>query len=73
MRNILVFNLKQVAGSENDLRTIALWTAQVPQKPRLRQFCSTEDFVYQYDLAFGDFLRTCRSISLNGKGSGEHN
>ena len=73
MRNIFGADLKQVAGSENDLRTLAQRAAQAPEKPRLHQCCGTEDFLYQNNLAFRDFLRTLPLDLTYEEGPGEHN
>ncbi len=72
MRNIFGPTLKDVADSENDLRTLARRAGAAAQKPRLFQCCGTEDFLYQNNLAFRDFLRTLPLDLTYEEGPGEH-
>ena len=73
MRNIFGADLKKVADSQDDLRTLARRAAAAPQKPRLHQCCGTEDFLYQNNLEFRDFLRGLPLDLTYEEGPGEHN
>lgn len=72
MRNIFGADLKQVADSQNDLRTLARSAAKAAEKPRLYQCCGTEDFLYQNNLSFRDFLRSLPLDLAYEEGPGEH-
>ncbi|PKN95339.1 MAG: esterase [Chloroflexi bacterium HGW-Chloroflexi-6] len=72
MRNIFGADLKQVADSQNDLRTLARSAAKAAEKPRLYQCCGTEDFLYQNNLSFRDFLRGLPLDLTYEEGPGEH-
>lgn len=50
-------DLDQFPGSEHDLFTLAEKVAQSKVKPRLYQFCGTEDFLYADNIRFRDFVR----------------
>jgi len=73
MRNIFGADLKKVADSENDLRTLARRAAQAPEKPRLYQCCGTEDFLYQNNQEFRKFLGSLPLDLTYEEGPGEHN
>lgn len=72
MRNIFGPNLKKVADGPYDLRTLARQAANAPEKPRLYQCCGTEDFLYQSNLSFRDFLRGLPLDLTYEEGPGEH-
>lgn len=72
MRNIFGDNLQEVADSKNDLRTLAQRASTAPHKPRLYQCCGTEDFLYQNNLAFRNFLRTLPFDLTYEEGPGAH-
>jgi len=72
MRNIFGADLKQVADSQNDLRMLARSAAKAAEKPRLYQCCGTEDFLYQNNLGFRDFLRNLPLDLTYEEGPGEH-
>lgn len=72
MRNIFGPGLKKVADGPEDLRTLARQAAQSPQKPRLYQCCGTEDFLYQDNLSFRDFVRSLPLDLTYEEGPGEH-
>lgn len=72
MRNIFGADLKSVADSDNDLRTLARKAAQAEEKPRLFQCCGTEDFLYQNNVSFRDFLGTLPLDLTYEEGPGEH-
>lgn len=56
MRNIFG-DLDKVAGSPHDLFSLAQKVSQSSTKPRLYQYCGTEDFLYQDNLCLRDFIR----------------
>jgi putative tributyrin esterase len=56
MRNIFG-DLDKVSGSSHDLFTLAQKLSSSAIKPRLFQYCGTEDFLYQDNLRFRDFIR----------------
>lgn len=72
MRNIFGPNLKTLADGPEDLRTLARQAAQAGQKPRLYQCCGTEDFLYQNNLSFRDFVRSLPLDLTYEEGPGEH-
>jgi putative tributyrin esterase len=72
MRNIFGPGLKKVADGPEDLRTLARQAAKAPEKPRLYQCCGTEDFLYQDNLSFRDFLRGLPLDLTYEEGPGEH-
>ncbi len=72
MRNVFGADLRQVADSERDLRTLAHRAAQSATKPRLYQCCGTEDFLYQNNLSFRGFLRDLPFDLTYEEGPGEH-
>ncbi len=72
MRNIFGANLREVADSDHDLRTLAGRATQSATKPRLYQCCGTEDFLYQNNLSFRDYLRGLPFDLTYEEGPGEH-
>jgi S-formylglutathione hydrolase FrmB len=56
MRNIFG-DLEKVAGGPHDLFWLAQQVANSEPKPRLFQYCGTEDFLYQDNLRLRDFIR----------------
>lgn len=72
MHNIFGPDLKQVADGPEDLRTLARKAASAPEKPRLYQCCGTEDFLYQNNLSFRDFVRSLPLDLTYEEGPGEH-
>jgi S-formylglutathione hydrolase FrmB len=72
MRNIFGADLKKVAGSSNDLMTLAQAAAQTVEKPRLYQCCGTEDFLYQNNQSFRNFLGSLPLDLTYEEGPGEH-
>jgi putative tributyrin esterase len=50
-------NLEQVAGSRHDLFALARQVSASPLKPRLFQYCGTDDFLYPDNLRFRDFIQ----------------
>jgi len=49
--------LQTVKGSLHDLFTLAQKVSQSKTKPRLFQYCGTEDFLYKDNLRLRDFIR----------------
>lgn len=72
MRHIFGADLTKVADSDHDLRTLARRAAQASTKPRLYQCCGKEDFLYQNNLSFRDFLRDLPFDLTYEEGPGEH-
>ena len=56
MQNIFG-ELDKVPGSPHDLFHLAMKVSQSGNKPRLFQYCGTEDFLYQDNLRLRDFIR----------------
>ncbi len=56
MRNIFG-DLEKVPGGPHDLFTLAQDVSRSATKPRLFQYCGTEDFLYADNLRFRDFIR----------------
>jgi putative tributyrin esterase len=56
MRNIFG-DLEKVPGSRHDLFALAQNVSHSAAKPRLFQYCGTEDFLYAGNLRFRDFIR----------------
>ncbi|MGD0749803.1 MAG: alpha/beta hydrolase family protein [Anaerolineales bacterium] len=56
MRNIFG-DLEKVENGPNDLFALARKVSQSGLKPRLFQYCGTEDFLYQDNLHLRDFIR----------------
>ncbi len=56
MRNIFG-DLEQFAGSQHDLFALAAQAAQASVRPRLYQYCGTEDFLYAGNVRFRDFIQ----------------
>ncbi|MGD0879059.1 MAG: alpha/beta hydrolase family protein [Anaerolineales bacterium] len=56
MRNIFG-DLEKVENGPNDLFALARKVSQSQLKPRLFQYCGTEDFLYQDNLRLRDFIR----------------
>jgi len=55
MRNIFG-DLSKVPGSPHDLFNLAKKVSQSANKPRLFQYCGTDDFLYQDNLRLRDFI-----------------
>jgi S-formylglutathione hydrolase FrmB len=56
MQNIFG-NLEKVENGPNDLFALTRQVSQTTLKPRLFQYCGTEDFLYQDNLRLRDFIR----------------
>jgi S-formylglutathione hydrolase FrmB len=70
---IIFGGAEQIAGSQNDLRHLARQVAASSgPKPLLYQCCGTEDFLYDDNVRFRDFLRTLDLDLRYDEGPGEH-
>ena len=56
MQNIFG-DMKKFDGSPNDLFALAGKLSKMEEKPRLYQFCGKDDFLYQDNLRFRDFIQ----------------
>lgn len=70
----LIFgDLDTIAGSDNDLFHLAAQVAQSPgPKPKLFQWCGTEDFLYGFNVKFRDFVQTLPFDYTYSEGPGDH-
>lgn len=50
-------DLGKLGGGVNDLFAAAEKTAKLPEKPRLYQYCGTEDFLYESNIKFRNFVK----------------
>jgi len=66
-------DLSKVAGSRNDLFTLAKKVSKSPLKPRLYQCCGTEDDLYPQNIRFRDAVRKLPLDLTYEEGPGEHN
>ncbi len=66
-------DLNKVPGSKHDLFTLAKKVAKGHVKPRLYQCCGTEDFLYDDNIRFRDFVRKFPLDLTYEEGPGEHN
>lgn len=66
-------DLNQIAGSDNDLFHLAAQIAQSNQpKPTLFQWCGTEDFLYEGNIKFRDFVQKLPFDFSYSEGPGDH-
>ncbi len=65
-------DLTSVPGSDNDLFALAERVSHLEQKPRLFQCCGTEDFLYQDNLRFRDYICTLPIDHTYCEGPGVH-
>jgi len=65
-------DLPSVKGSENDLFALAEGLHNYQNKPRLFQCCGTEDFLYQDNIKFRDFIKTKDFDLTYDEGPGTH-
>ena len=63
---------EKVSGSRHDLFTLAQEVSQSKVKPRLFQFCATEDFLYADNLRFRDFVKPLGFDFTYTEGPGDH-
>jgi putative tributyrin esterase len=66
-------DLSKVPGSKHDLFTLAKKVSRGSVKPRLYQCCGTEDFLYDDNIRFRDFVGKLPLDLTYEEGSGEHN
>jgi S-formylglutathione hydrolase FrmB len=66
-------DLSKVPGSKHDLFVLAKKAAKAPLKPRLYQYCGTEDFLYADNLRFRDAVRRLPFDLTYEEGPGDHN
>lgn len=72
-RRLIFGNLEKLPGSENDLLALAGQLAQSGRpQPALYQWCGTEDFLYQDNLAFRDCARQKGLDLTYEEGPGSH-
>ncbi|HJS17173.1 MAG TPA: alpha/beta hydrolase family protein [Anaerolineales bacterium] len=72
MRNVFG-DLSKVPGSKHDLITLAKKAAKAPVRPRLYQYCGTEDFLYADNVRFREALRKLPFDLKYEEGPGDHN
>ncbi len=65
-------DLEKVHGSRHDLFALAEKVAAGPVKPKLFQYCGTEDFLYAGNVHFRDFIRTLPLDLTYTEGPGDH-
>jgi S-formylglutathione hydrolase FrmB len=65
-------DLEKVPGSQNDLFALAEKVAKKPIKPRLFQYCGTEDFLYTGNIHFRDFVQKLPFDHTYIEGPGDH-
>jgi S-formylglutathione hydrolase FrmB len=64
--------LDKINGSINDLFTAAKKTAKLADKPRLYQYCGTEDFLYPSNIKFRDFINNLGYDYTYEESPGDH-
>lgn len=67
-----IFGGAELRGSEHDLIALARRAAVGDQRPRLYQWCGTEDFLYQDNLAFRDAVQPLELEHTYEEGPGDH-
>jgi putative tributyrin esterase len=72
MRNIFG-NLEEIPGSRHDLFALAQKVSHSATKPRLFQYCGTDDFLYADNIRFRDFIRPLGLDYTYEESSGDHN
>ena len=65
-------DLARVPGSRHDLFVLAEEVSRTKVKPRLFQYCGTEDFTYPGNIRFRDFARTLPLDLTYTEGPGDH-
>jgi putative tributyrin esterase len=65
-------DLDQFPGSQHDLFALAQKVCQFTVKPRLFQYCGTEDFLYADNVRFRDFIRPLGFDYTYEETSGDH-
>ncbi|OQB14076.1 MAG: Endo-1,4-beta-xylanase Z precursor [Firmicutes bacterium ADurb.Bin193] len=59
-------------NSENDLFYLAKKASKAEQKPRLYQWCGTDDFLYEDNIRFRDYIKNLGFDYTYKEGSGGH-
>jgi putative tributyrin esterase len=72
MRNIFS-DLEKVPGSVHDLFALAQKVSPAANKPRLFQYCGTDDFLYADNIRFRDFIRPLGFDYTYEETPGDHN
>lgn len=62
----------KIKGGINDLFTAAIKTAQLDSKPRLYQYCGTEDFLYGSNQKFKNFIQNLGFDYTYEESPGDH-
>ncbi len=65
-------DLERVPGSRHDLFALAETVSRAKIKPRLFQYCGTEDFLYAGNIRFRDFARKLPLDLTYTEGPGDH-
>jgi putative tributyrin esterase len=71
MRNVFG-DLEKVSGSQHDLFALAEKVSKSKVKPRLFQYCGTDDFLYADNLRFREFVRPLGFDYTYQEGPGDH-
>ena len=71
MRNIFG-DLEKIPGSSHDLLTLAQKVSQSKTKPRLFQYCGTDDFLYADNVRVRDFIQPLGFDYHYEEGPGDH-
>ena len=61
-----------IAGSENDTYALAEKVSKETVKPRIYQCCGTEDFLYEFNIKFRDFIKPLGFDYTYEEGPGAH-
>ncbi len=72
MRNIFG-DLEKVPGSSHDLFALVQSVSQSATRPRLFQYCGTDDFLYADNIRFRDFIRPLGFNYTYEETPGDHN
>jgi S-formylglutathione hydrolase FrmB len=55
--DMILGSIDDYKGSANDLYAMAEKTAKLDKKPKLYQFCGTDDFLYEGNIRYRDFIK----------------
>ncbi|MCL1793754.1 MAG: esterase family protein [Oscillospiraceae bacterium] len=69
---MIMGDLSKFDGSENDLFSAAEKTSKLAEKPRLYQYCGTEDFLYEGNIKFRDFIKNLGYDYTYEESPGDH-
>lgn len=70
---LLFGSFDKLKGGINDLFAMAQKTSKLPVKPKLYQYCGTEDFLYKGNVRFRDFIRNLGYDYTYEETPGDHN